>query len=204
MRAEDGVEDRSRRRLRGPIPDDADRTAVARVLAGDHEAFAHLVEAYQSRLLSLSLSLVRDRAAAEELAQDAFVRAFEHLGSFDGRRPVYPWLAKIAVRLAQNRWRSARREPVPLEDGEHRADPSPELDPLQGVLAEDRARQLWQAVDELTTRERVVVLLFYQQQLTVGEIARSLGVSSGTVKTLLFRARRRLRRLLGAEMEHGR
>ncbi len=190
---------RAKGRVDGPIPDEAERAALARVLAGDHEAFADLVEMHQSRLLSLSLSLLSDREAAEELAQDAFVRAFEHLSSFDSRRNFYPWLAKIAVRLAQNRWRRPVPETVSLEDGGERADPSPDLDPLQGVIAEDRARHLWRAVEALTTRERVVVVFFYQQQLTVREVADNLGVSTGTVKTLLFRARRRLRSLLENE-----
>ena len=193
---------RAEGRIAGPIPDEAERAAVLRVLAGDHEAFAYLVEKHQSRLLSLSLSIVRDRGAAEELAQDAFVRAFEHLSSFDSRRVFYPWLAKIAVRLAQNRWRRPAPVTVSLEDGRERADPSPGLDPLQGVIAEDRALHLWRAVESLTTRERVVVVLFYQQQLTVREVADNLGVSTGTVKTLLFRARRRLRRLLENQGEN--
>ncbi len=187
---------RAEGRVDGTIPDEAERAAVVRVLAGDYEAFADLVERHQSRLLSLSLSLVRDRGAAEELAQDAFVRAFEHLSSFDSRRIFYPWLAKIAVRLAQNRWRRPAPETVSLEDGRERADPSPDLDPLQGVIAGDRARHLWRAVEDLTTRERVVVVLFYQQQQTVREVADNLGVRTGTGKTLLFRAGRRLLRLL--------
>ncbi len=105
-------------------------------------------------------------------------------------------------RLAQNRWRRPVPETVSLEEGRERPDPSAGLDPLQGMIAEDRARRLWLAVESLTTRERVVVVLFYQQELTVREVADNLGVSTGTVKTLLFRARRRLRSMLQNQGEN--
>jgi RNA polymerase sigma-70 factor (ECF subfamily) len=138
--------------------------------------------------------MVRQPAAAEEVTQDAFVRAYTHINSYDDQRPFYPWLASIAVRLAQNWLRShgrdVRRAGTPLEGA-----PEPEVaaDALDTLIADERSRRLWQQVAKLSSGERTAVLLYYRDELSVGDIARGLGVTTGTVKTLLFRARRRLR-----------
>ena len=125
----------------------SDRDVVLDVRQGNREAFGGLVRAYQGRLFGLVMMMVRDRAGAEEVAQDAFVRAFTHLAQYDERRPVYPWLASIAVRLAQNwlvsRGRTVRREGTALDDApESGADPSA----LAGLVANERRRELWNAV----------------------------------------------------------
>ena len=138
--------------------------------------------------------MVRQPSAAEEVAQDAFVRAYTHLDHYDDSRPFYPWLASIAVRLAQN-WllrhgRTVRREGTPLEDAEEPAE-SPTA--LTALIADERGRRLWQAVAALPSGERTAVILYYRDEMAVRDIARVLGVTTGTIKTLLFRARRHLR-----------
>jgi len=181
---------------------DADRDAVRAVKRGDREAFAGLVRAYQGRLFGLVLMMMRDRAAAEEVTQDAFVRAFTRLDMYDERRPFYPWIATIAVRLAQNelvaRGRVIRREGAPLD-----AAPEPAVEgrgqaALSDLVDDERRRVLWKEVAALSSGERTSVLLYYRDEMPVGDIARALGVTAGTIKTLLFRARRRLRERLAA------
>jgi RNA polymerase sigma-70 factor (ECF subfamily) len=175
-----------------------DRDVVGDVRRGDREAFGQLVHRYQGRLFGLVLMMVRQRAGAEEVTQDAFVRAYTHLEHYEDHRPFYPWLASIAVRLAQN-WlvrqgRTVRREGASLESVEEPGSTSPAL---SGLIADERRRRLWQEVSALTSGERTVVFLYYRDDMAVGDIARALGVTTGTVKTLLFRARRRLRERLG-------
>ncbi len=179
------------------------RAVVHSVRSGDREAFARLVTLYQRRLFGLALVMVRDPAAAEEITQDSFVNAFTHLGYYDAHRPFYPWLATIAHRRAQS-WLRARgrtsaheSDPLPPEPGE----PSPEPGPLEELLADERGRRLWQMVAALPSGERTAVTLYYRQEMKVDEIARVLGVTSGTVKTLLFRARRRLRQTFPSNEE---
>jgi RNA polymerase sigma-70 factor (ECF subfamily) len=172
----------------------ADREIVRAVRRGDRQAFGALVTRYQDRLFGLMLMMMREAAAAEEVAQDALVRAYVHLDRYDDARPFYPWLASIAVRLAQN-WlrqhgRTLRREGTPFKDAH---EPSSEPAALGALLADERRRQLWQAVAALPSGERTVVMLYYRDEMAVGDIGRALGVTSGTVKTLLFRARRHLR-----------
>jgi RNA polymerase sigma-70 factor, ECF subfamily len=118
----------------------SDREIVERVRRGDRDAFGELVQRYQGRLFGLVLMMVRRRDAAEDVAQEAFVRAFTHLDQFDRTRPFYPWLATIAVRLAQN-WlrhqaRSAAREGGSLYDWEEPIAPAA----AAGLLADAQRR----------------------------------------------------------------
>ena len=179
----------------------SDRDVVALVRAGDREAFGHLVRKYQGRLFGLVLMMVREPAGAEEVTQDAFVRACRHIAHYDDPRPFYPWLASIAVRLAQNwlRWhgRTTRREGSPLDSA-----PEPETATavLSQLMADERSRRLWQEVAALSSGERTAVILYYRDEMSVCEIAEALGVTTGTIKTLLFRARRHLRGRLQSVM----
>jgi RNA polymerase sigma-70 factor (ECF subfamily) len=172
------------------------RAAVGAVRRGDRDAFARLVDLYQRRLFSLSVMMTRDSSGAEEVTQDAFVRAFVHLDAYDIRRPFYPWLATIAVRLAQNwltrRSRNNRREGTELRPEQDVATPA--ADPLSELIADENDRRLWRTVAALPYGERTAVILHYRQDMSVRDIARAMSVTSGTVKTMLFRARQRLRR----------
>jgi len=172
------------------------RAAVRAVRGGEREAFGRLVRRFQRRLFGLALMMVRDPTVAEEVAQDAFVRAYTHLDSYDERRPFYPWLATIAVRLAQNRLRRHARS-VRGEGGESVGDlESGAASPFDRYATDERARELWRLVRALPSGQRTAVMLFYRDDMRVDDVARVLGVTSGTVKTLLFRARRRLREAL--------
>ena len=171
----------------------SDADVVADVRGGNRDAFSHLVERYQRRVFGLVLMVVRNPAVAEDVAQDAFVRAFTHLDAYETHRPFYPWIATIAVRLAQNALRSQGRT------GQHETAVESAVlfdtaaDALDDLIDDEQARQVWRAAAALPSGERTVVCLYYRDDLSVGEIARALGVSTGTVKTLLFRARRHLR-----------
>jgi len=174
--------------------------AVAAIRRGDRQAFAPIVELYQRRLFGLALMMTRDPAGADEVVQDAFVRAFAHLDAYDTRRPFYPWVSTIAVRLAQNwlvrRARVQTREGTEL-DPEHAA-ASTAGDALSELITDERDRRLWESVAALPSGERTAVILYYRQDMSVEQIASAVGVSGGTIKTLLFRARQKLRRALGA------
>ena len=178
----------------------SDRDAVRAIRGGDREALVHLVQRHQGRLFGLVLMMVRNPAAAEEVTQDTFVRAYAHLDQYDENRPFYPWLAAIAVRLSQN-WlhrhsRTTRREGTALD-----AAPEPLTDArvLSGLIASERDRHLWQAVATLPSGERTAVILYYREEMPVRDVAEALGVTTGTVKTLLFRARRHLHERLEVE-----
>lgn len=171
------------------------REAIRAVRAGDVQAFGAIVDLFERRIFALALMLTRNPTAAEETAQDAFVRAFTHLDAYDDSRPIYPWLATIAVRLAQN-WQVRRAREVSREDAGASIDElaGASEDQLEALIADEEGRRLWRSVAALPWGERTAAILHYRQGLSVTDVAAALGVTAGTVKTLLFRARRRLRR----------
>jgi RNA polymerase sigma-70 factor (ECF subfamily) len=168
---------------------------VQRVRAGDVDAFGHIVKGYERRVFGLAVMILRNREGADDVTQDAFVRAFERLDLYDVRRPFYPWLATITMRLSMN-WLArhspgARREtPIQPESSAYASAAPAALDVL---VAEDEGRHLWRLVERLPLGERTAVVLHYRQELSVSEVASAIGVTAGTVKTLLFRARQHLR-----------
>ena len=177
-----------------------DLDVVRDVRSGDRDAFGRLVHAYQGRLFGLVVMMVREPAGAEEVTQNAFIRAYMHLDRYDESRPFYPWLASIAVRLAQNwlrhRGRTVLREGTSLDVV---SEPGLTDNTLAALIADERSRRLWQAVAALPSGERTAVFLYYRDEMAVADIAQALGVTTGTIKTFLFRARRHLRGLLEAE-----
>ena len=180
-----------------PTPEQRAQQALAEVRAGRKEAFSEIVELYQDDVMTLSLTLMWDRTEAEELTQDVFVRAYRYLDSFDDRRPFRPWLAKITYRLAQSRRQQRAREAARRDVALSKQVVQSDDDPLSILLADEQARRLWLAVHTLPDRERAAVVLYYRNALRVSEVAQAMGVSTGTVKTFLIRARRHLGIALG-------
>jgi RNA polymerase sigma-70 factor (ECF subfamily) len=168
--------------------------AVEAIRHGDEEAFRVIVECYEKRLFALGLMMTRSPSGADEVTQDAFLRAYTHLDRYDATRPFYPWLAAIAVRLAQT-WLRRRMERETREGAVLDVDTRHALavDPLTALIENERDRGLWQAVAALPSGERTAVYLYYRQEMSVSDAAHALGVTAGTIKTLLFRARQRLR-----------
>lgn len=184
---------------------DTDAALVTR-LAGDLEAgFARLVEAHQDRLYSIALRLLGDRRDAEEVAQDALVRAFRAMQGYDRDRitalHLRPWLASIAVNLARNRRRrhDDRQPPSQLE---------PMLEAGFDVAADTGARPDRQADRRETQRElaegllrltpavRAAIVLRHVDGLSVAETAEALGRPEGTIKAQVHRGLRELRAVL--------
>jgi RNA polymerase sigma factor (sigma-70 family) len=182
--------------------------ALAERLAKDLEgAFPGLVEAHQDRLYSIALRLLGDGRDAEEVAQDALVRAFRAMRGYPRERiealRLRPWLASIAVNLARNRRRRAddRQPPSQLEP---MLDAGFEL-PLDGRTGPERhadrretQRELATALLRLTPAVRAAVVLRHVDGLSVAETAESLGKPEGTIKAQVHRGLRELRSVLEA------
>lgn len=165
---------------------------VARAQAGDQAAFADLYRAHAGRVYAVCRRMVGDATAAEELTQDAFVRAWERLGTFRGESAFASWLHRLTVNVVletmrQRRRREARVDPV---------DPAVFERVAAAAAAPGMRLDLEQAIAALPDGAREVFLLFDVEGYGHGEIARLMGIAEGTSKAQLFRARRLLRKAL--------
>jgi len=164
-----------------------DRLAV-RCRSGESAAFDELVSRYQLRLFRFAYRLLRDHAEAEDAVQETFVRAYRALPGYRPDGFFSSWIYRIALNECRRRLRGRRAmcslESVPLS--------GPIPDPQRTILASERNRQLREAVDALPEHYRLVMMLFYFEEMSVDEIARTLSVSISAVKVRLHRGRERL------------
>ncbi len=176
---------------------DVERTLVAACQRGERDAFDRLVERYQRDVYRLCYRYVNDHEDANDLAQEAFLKAWRAIGRFRGDSAFSTWLYRIAVNACLNH-RAARRPPsLELPDG--LADPRQGAD--DGVLSQDEARRVREAVRRLPEKQRATLILKVYHELTHDEVAEILGASVGTVKSNLFHALGNLRRLLAGARE---
>ncbi len=164
---------------------------IARARRGDEGAFEEIVRLYQRRVYGVALRIVRAHDVADDVAQEAFLRAWRSLDRFELGRPFGPWVCRIAANLAVNHVRSprAREEGLPEGHGETRAS---EPGPLGALLDAEGARVLEAAMAGLPKEQRAVLVLRAVEEMSYAEIAEALGISPGTVMSRLFRARGRL------------
>jgi len=186
------------------------RDWVDRHLRGDPEAFAQLVSLFSARVFNLALRFTGDRAEAEDLTQEAFLRAYAALPRSRTELPFRPWLLQIAVNLCRD-W-ARRQRPLAFSDldrldeadgGEAAADQLADPDPLppQAAEAHEQLADLRRAVLALPPDLRLLVTLRYNEELSYEQIAQLLHLPPATVGTSLLRARRRLRAALAAPDE---
>ena len=165
--------------------EDEERRLVRGAQQGSAEDFEALFAVHWPRAYRTAWLVVHDAAAAEDIAQEAFIAALRALGSFDRRRPFGPWLSRIVVNRAIDHARARRL----------RAVPSP-LDAASAAAPEGWSDELVRALAELPVEQRAVVVMRYVLEYTPGEIAGALGVPRGTVNSRLRRALDRLGRRL--------
>jgi RNA polymerase sigma-70 factor (ECF subfamily) len=173
---------------------------VQRCAAGDDDAYAELVAEHQRMVVQLAMNLLGDRDEALDLSQDVFLRVFRTIHRFRGHSTLRTWIYRIAVNQARNRHRFWRRR--------HRADQvsldahvaahgdflsGSEAGPDRMLAQKELASRLQQALDRLPFDQRTAIVLREVDGLSYDEIAYSLGVAVGTVKSRLTRARRSLR-----------
>lgn len=170
-----------------------ERELIAGAKRGDLHAFEELVRAHQTLALRIAYLVVRDHAEAEDVTQEAFIKAFRHLHRFRDGAPFRPWLLRIVRNEALNRARAvgrAQRLALRLAGDPVSGDAAPSPD--AEVVSRDEQRRLIELLDMLPDRQRAVVWHLHVIGLSHVEVASLLGIPVGTVKSRASRALRRL------------
>jgi len=163
---------------------------IRKVLDGEPAAFAPLVEKYKTLAYNISLKLVRQPEDAEEITQDAFVKAYRSLKGFKGEAKFSTWLYRIVYNSSVSHLRK-KQHMVIKDDGEKDILKIPDTgtDPENNEIM---TKALKKAVDELPLKEQSIVTLYYYQESSIDDIAEITGLSVSNVKVKLFRARKKL------------
>lgn len=166
----------------------SDREAVERCLAGEAEAFSTLVERYGGRVYNIALRITNDADAAADCAQEAFIRAYRALHQYDPALPFGPWLYRIVTNTSLNHVQRWHAHESPVEEFPDRAEPE-EAGPESSILRREALDEVLAAMAELPAHYRAALTLRHLQQLSYQEVADTLDIPLGTVKTHLHRAR---------------
>lgn len=179
--------------MRSVDDDGDDRELIERFLGGDESGFEALMDKYYARIDRLALRVVGDGAAAEEIAQEVFVRAYRALPRFRGDASIFSWLYRITVNLCLNHLHRRARSAVPPEVAATLPDVT---DPASRLESGERQALVRRAVAALPPHYRIVIVLSGAEELSYQEIADLLGIPVGTVKSRINFAKRLLREKL--------
>lgn len=179
--------------------------------SGDSDAFCDLARRYERRIYSLALYYCRSSHDAEDLSQEAWLKAYRNIQSFRGESSFYTWLRKITINTFLNYKRRTRMldkeiitseaEGYNLVEQVSCLDASRVINVEEGINNKLLVEKVMQALGELTPQQRLIFFLKYREEMTYGEIADALGCSAGTVKKTLFRVVLKLRERLGINIE---
>ena len=176
---------------------DNETTLIQKAQKGDHDAFAALVDEHQRYVYNLALRVVKDENEALDLAQETFVRAWTALPNFKGQSQFRTWLYRIVTNLCYNRLPNLRRSLNDLGDDVMEEIPEMKFNaPADEFESNETRKHLHQAINQLDEQYRLLVTMRYQNELSYEEIATSLNLPLGTVKTGIFRAKAQLRNAL--------
>jgi RNA polymerase sigma-70 factor, ECF subfamily len=182
-----------------------DRELILRAQKGDQAAFRRLVERHQRRAFAIAMGLVRDENDARELVQDAFLRVYRNLNSFQGGSSFFTWLYRIVTNLAIDLMRKPGRRDAELVDGQAASDEPTDFplvsridgaDPIDVMRRREIASRIQAALDALPPYHRGVILMREVEGMSYEEMAVAMGVSKGTIMSRLFHARQKLQRAL--------
>ena len=190
-----------------PAPE-SDHDLVALAKAGDSEAFGRFVRRHQRRVFRLAVHLLKNTAEAEDVTQEAFVRAYNAIGRFDGRSEPFTWLYRIAVNLSLNTIRSRKTRKHTDTDDDPRVEaalverrPGMSPDPARQATDRQLALTLCTGIDALSETLRTTLVLVAIDGLSHAEVSAVLGCPEGTVAWRIHEARKKLREFL-AERGH--
>lgn len=168
-----------------------DKKTIKQILQGDVSAYSILVEKYQNMAYTLAYSITKNKEDAEEVAQDAFVKAYKNLESFQGKSKFSTWLYQIVYRTALSKIRIKKQVWQPL-DQKHEKDAIQNISQTDKLERLDRKKIIKLAINRLKEDEAFLLILYYYQEMSMEELAESTELSVSNVKVKLFRARKNM------------
>ena len=172
---------------------DNESKLIEQSLSGDSEAYAAMVNQHQKMIRAVTFRMTGSLDDAEELAQDAFLRAYQQLGSFGGGSKFSTWLCRIAINLSVDwRRRESRRDDI---HSKWAADAICENNP-GSVFPDELSRRVQEALNRLSAKQRAAIVLTVYENQSHAEAAKTLGCTEATISWRVFAARQKLKRLL--------
>jgi RNA polymerase sigma-70 factor (ECF subfamily) len=170
----------------------SDQDLVTLTREGEPRAFGELMQRYQASVFNVCLRMMGERREAEDMTQEAFIRAHERLHTFDRERPFGPWIRRVAANFCLNHIKRNVPPPIALDDELDLPQRPGQLQPEQAVIKLDQQRTIREALLALPANYRAVIELRHFQELSYAEIGAALGLPLSDVKSHLFRARKQL------------
>lgn len=166
-----------------------DQEVLQSALAGNDEAYAQVVEVYQTPVYNLCYRMLGESGEAEDAAQETFWRAYQALGKYDRQRPFGTWLLSIAAHFCIDQQRKRRLQTFELDEVAEETLPDPSPSPEKAVGKVEQDRMLHRLLAELNSQDRAVLVLRYFYDFSEEEISQSLSLTVSAVKSRLHRAR---------------
>jgi RNA polymerase sigma-70 factor (ECF subfamily) len=170
-----------------------DQFYIAKVINGDTNAFASLVDAYKNMVFSLAFKMTKNREEAEEISQDSFIKAYKNLSKFKGDSKFSTWLYRIAYHtcldnIKKNKYHNNTFEINEITFNQIKATETI----LEGIERKERAKIMEICLDKLPDEERIIIWMFYYDELSLKEIMEVTSLSEANLKVKLHRARKKL------------
>lgn len=184
-----------------------DEILVQQLKKGNRQAFDLLYEKYKNLVIRTAYLITGNKPDSEDAAQETFVKVYLHISELKNDAGLKPWMMQILVRTAYRMCKKRGRE-MPDDEAERLSENQAMfsqsiLSPLGQMIKREEAEMIFRAVQTLPMKQKTVVILYYYNELSVGEIAKMLGCREGTVKSRLHTARRFLRGELGRYADLG-
>jgi len=182
------------------MTDSGESGLAGRVLKGDLDAYGALIQEHQTSVFNVCYRITGNRQEAEDLTQEAFIRAFRKLSKYDSSRPFGPWMRTLAANLCYNHLKKARLQRVPLEDEKDQIMDKPSNDPENMLEISQEHQVLYQALWKLPDNQRIALELRHFQGLSYQDMADTLSLPLNTVRSHLYRGRQNLAEILKEEV----
>ena len=183
------------------LPPRGDEQALVERAKRDPNAFGELYDRYVLQIYRFVYSRVRDQTVAEDVTQEVFMKALKSVGRYqDTGKPFSAWLYQIAVNSVADRYRAAR----PVEDIDEQRDLAVSGPALEEVAAQrDELRRIWNVVETLPKQQKIAMVLKFQEDMKIEDIAAAMGKTPGAVKLLIHRGVTKVRQTLGPDQPYG-